>query len=57
MIYKIIVVCITGEVHNKLGNTDSIRRSIRRARRKNVPEEPKSMQFVLSKKFLNLYKY
>ncbi|KAF0750043.1 Integrase catalytic domain-containing protein, partial [Aphis craccivora] len=28
------------DVRNKIGNTDSIRRTIRRARRKNVPEEP-----------------
>lgn len=47
MIFKIIFACITEDVRNKIGNTDSIRRTIRRARRKNVPEEPKSMQFVL----------
>ncbi|XP_060867443.1 uncharacterized protein LOC132942809 [Metopolophium dirhodum] len=39
------------DVRNKIGNTDSIRRTIRRARRKNVPEEPRSMQFVLPEKW------
>lgn len=51
MIYKIIFVCITEDVRNKIGNMDSIRRTIRRARRKNVPEEPRSMQFVLPEKW------
>ena len=51
MIFKIIFACIAENVRNKIGNTDSIRRTIRRARRKNVPEEPRSMQFVLPEKW------
>jgi len=53
MIFKIIFACIAEDVRNEIGNTDLIRRTIRRARRKNVPEESRSMQFVLPEKWKN----
>jgi len=51
MIFKINFACIAKDVRNKIGNTDSICRIIRWARRKNVPEEPISIQFVLPEKW------
>ncbi|KAL4103447.1 hypothetical protein QTP88_018824 [Uroleucon formosanum] len=38
------------KVCSNLGNPDALRRTIRRARRKNIPDEPKNLNFLLPNK-------